>query len=378
MNHLPLLEETLADIPDGFFDNTLLIGCQHLLPATSILMDCLIRKGLEKKNIFLIGKCYSTSEKTYLELKKKNIYVCPSSILYNSHQFYYSMFKKHINEFLKKIFSQFDLRKFKKIIVLDDGGELHLQMNQLMPEGLNIHGIEQTSFGFNNLKCFSLRYNIVNVARSKAKLNIESNFVAKSICKNLHGVLTKNKLKKILIFGNGFVGSAITKVLESNYDIVRYDLDFNKSDFQQNSLSEMRNSDLIIGCTGKNIFSVLLENKLLSNKTFLASGSSFDVEFNGIFFREQIPETTNCHSTFVTEHGILLNSGFPVNFAGGDADGIPLKDLQLTLALLLQGVAQSDYTIQTVSKLIELDYNVENKLISHYRRLERESNLTIA
>lgn len=377
MNHLSLLEETLADIPDGFFENTLLIGCQHILPATSILMDCFIQKGLQVKDIFLIGKCYSTSKETYLELNKKNIYVCPSSIAFYSHESHHLIFKKNVSDFIRKIFSLFKLNEFKKIIVLDDGGELHFQMNQILPDGLNVYGVEQTSFGYNKLKNLKLKYNIVNVARSKAKLTWESALVAKSICKELHSYLISSKVRKILIFGNGAIGSAISKILNFSHEIVRYDLDFDKSDFKQNDLSALRGSNMILGCSGRNILPVLLKNNLLNSKIFLASASSYDLEFDGVFFRKKKPETTCCHTTVYTDQGILINSGFPVNFSGNLKDGIPIRHLQLTLALLLSGAAQQSHD-SSPSKLVDMDYTAESKIINHYLGLLGERQATMA
>jgi len=190
-----------------------LVACQHYFETNQKMIFSLMEKGLKAKNFFMIPKSYSYNEEINKRFLKKGIF--SFNYAFNSHKSFDSQFKKQINLFLKKIKHKLN----KKILVIDDGGELIKKFRLI--KNKEIYAVEQTSSGFSKLKKTNISFPVLNVARSKAKLELESPFIADLVYSNTLKEIKKEKFvpKNVLIFGNKPITSVI-KTPVANVEVV--------------------------------------------------------------------------------------------------------------------------------------------------------------
>jgi len=315
-------------------ENSLLLVCHHILESNLILLDYLIQSGIQPENVHVIGKSYSTSESTIQDYKKMGINVHKNSLTFDSHIPFDIQLKDHIKSFLNDI-SKKDLSKYDNILILDDGGELLLQSNELFKDDKRVVGVEQTASGYQKLSKTSLNIPVINVATSQSKLEYESPIIAETILRELNKRILQMDMepKTILIMGNGPIGSNIAKVLKDNYKVFVYDKSSERSNISKDDLKRvMPECDMIIGCTGE---ASIVESHypMLKKNVILVSASSSDREFESYKIRKNHPKTVNTHKDFHVNDVILLNGGFPLNFDGNKVC-VPLEEIQLTEALM--------------------------------------------
>lgn len=373
----PLIEYVLSFFPDNMLDNSILIGCQHLLPSVQLLLNALFKKGLPSQNVALIGKCYSSSIDTIKTLQGNGVFIDPLSLSFDSHKSYKSEFYSFIKRFLTSRIKNKNFSNYENVIILDDGGDLHLLTNKLLHDFTNLIGVEQTSRGIQQLRKIDLPYPIVNVARSKIKLIYESPMVAEAVVKELKNHLLQTNINPnhILVIGKGSIGQAVTKQLKKDlYQVTAFDFLASKSDVSRSGLKKLANHiDLIIGCTGTNILPLIKKYGLLKKGLVLASASSSDLEFDAPYFRLQCTKTNDCHTNINADGIHLLNCGFPINFYGGNKDQVSLTKFQLTTALLLAGVLQ-ELPSKNKNKLIDLDDNLQACIIKKFTEGSQSEN----
>lgn len=370
---LELLDFARSVIPENFFQDAFLIASQHILPALEFLLDALLSKGLLPENIAIIGKCYSSSSVSIGNLRAKGIYVSDLSLSFDSYENYDDLYKSHVQKFFEGL-SDLDFTPYQRIIILDDGGDLHLEANTFFADFSKLCGVEQTSRGYNRITRFQPSYPIIAVARAKAKLNLESPLVAKAVVTSLQNQCQHHAThpRNALVIGNSAIGSAIADELSNYYAVSKFDMMPERSDFDELHLKAIAAEiDLILGCTGENLLPLLERNDLLKHRAILASCSVSDVEFGGKQLRLWTKQTFNCHDTLSVANVSLLNTGFPINFSGGDKDSIPLSKLQLTIALLLLGVFQAaQYTEKSGNLIVPLEEKMQDLLIARYTNVK--------
>lgn len=357
-----------SHIPDNAFKHSMLVACQHLLPTVEVLLEALFQKGLLPEDVYLIGKCYSTNEVTVKNIRQMGVNVCVSSSLFDSYKPYEEDFKSHIQQFVKKI--PIERKKYKNILVLDDGGDLHLAVQQIFGNiTSHVSGVEQTTRGYAKLYKLNIKYPVINVARSQSKLEVESPMVAEAIVRGLNKYLEEIPclVERVLLVGNGCIGNALAKSLNSKYDIIRYDLNPKLSDFHENQLKNVDlDVNMVLGCSGNNILPFLERNNILRKKVILASCSSTDVEFGHEKLRLQDRRFFYCHKTVEANGVYLLNGGFPVNFLGGSEYSIHPSKFQLTNSLLIFGLYQSIHEKEKSKGLIKLKEEVQKFICAQY------------
>jgi S-adenosylhomocysteine hydrolase len=333
----------------------LLIACQHILETNIPLFETLIKKGLKPQNIFLLGKAYSTNKEVLNELGKKGICVDEGSISFDSHKSFDDQFNLIVKEFLSNIKNKVDFSNYKKVILLDDGGNIIYWANKIFEDLSNFFAIEQTSSGYNLLQNEKLKFSVVNVARSNTKLKQESPHIAEVVVDKLKFQLDKLKLnpRKVLIIGAGPLGMEVFNRLKKDFDVQKYDKLEDLSDFNNPFLDSILGKfDMIVGTTGKEIINVS-SHKYLKKGVILASASSSDREFQAESLRKLLPKSNNCHENAAVKSIILLNSGFPINFDGGRIS-VEMSKIQLTRGLMLGAIYLS--IINGYEKgIIELD-----------------------
>ncbi|MGL5263686.1 MAG: hypothetical protein ACRDAI_03795 [Candidatus Rhabdochlamydia sp.] len=359
---MPLLEYVKSFHSSVSLKNVLLIGCQHILETTHMMLRSLYDLGLDPKNIFLIGKCYSTSHLVWQEMRQEGIQISSLSFFFESHLAFDEQFCDILVQFLKHVLSQVDLSKFNKVILVDDGGQLLMLSMKFFKGYENIVGIEQTTCGYEKIKFSIPSFPIINVARSQAKLIFESPMIAEVVIKNIFKSRTvlKYGFKQILIMGHGSIGSAIHAVLKKEYLVQVYDKKIHKKDINEH----LRVADMIIGCTGE-ISLPFSKHKYLKKGCVLVSASSSDREFDAVHIRRKCKNIKSCHDDIEREGISLLNCGFPINFDGNRNSVAPQK-IQLTRALLMAALLQAYKMPRSSFGILPLDIDMQKKIVKKY------------
>lgn len=339
-NRMPLVEY-IRDIFAGLnLERTLIIACQHILPTNLSMFLYLCEKGLKPKNVFILGKCYSTDKKALDLFVKKGFNISRFSQLFDSHKSYDTEYFRHVNSFLLGIIQNINFKKYDKIILVDDGGFLIKLANDILKNYDNVIGIEQTSSGYEKIKDLKIHFPIINVARSYAKLEHESKLIAEHFLNNLNYELKKLKKqpKKMLIIGRGPIGKEISNLLKKDFSIATYDSKIEKSNFV--NLKQLRDKikefDVIIGCTGENSLPTWFYNSL-KKEAILVSVSSSDREFAACNLRLLTDKYKKCHKNIKIRDIYLLNSGFPLTFSEYKI-GLEAKKIQITRALIFSAI----------------------------------------
>jgi hypothetical protein len=369
-NRLPLIEKILKTSHiDIDLSQTYIIACQHVLPSLHLMIESFIDFNLPNKNVFILGKCYSTSITTYKNLRKDGIYVDENSLFFDSHISFEEQYKQNIVGFIKTIDFINIANSGKKLIIFDDGGELVKYINSISCDHSNIIAVEQTSSGYNKIKDLSLKFPIINAARSYAKLVYESPFIAKSLMDQIINKLSEHKiiLDKALILGNGAIGNALYNNLFPICHTDTYDVDTKLSNICLGD-TDISNYNLIIGATG---FCSIpnINYKNFTRKTLLISASSGDIEFNAVTLRLLKEKYNNCHNDIILNNYILASSGFPINFHRMDKDNIPLEYIQLTFSLMFFGVCYF-YNTKLSPDLYDIPNILQNNILYHFNELK--------
>ena len=369
LRKLPLLDFTMKLYPDIDLHETYIVCAQHLVSTTYSLFHTLLKLGLKAQNLSAIGKCYSTDPQAFNEMRKLGIDVCPSSLAFDSHAPYDEQYRENIKKFIETRTKKLKSSKFKKIIILDDGGELINAANDLLvKKNCSVVGIEQTSSGFHKLKTKKIGFPIINVARSPAKLNYESPIIARLVVNTLVRQIKKlpNHPREVLIIGMGPIGSQIQEALNSKYHVSSYDKLASRSSIKPEAFEKsLIKFDLIIGCTGKSVLKPE-QYKLLKKSVILVSASSSDREFNAAHLRRGLFSIKNCHADLFAEDINLINCGFPINFAAEYRE-IDSDELQLTRSLLLAAILQAyNHADVSCKGFINLDMENQRDIVQKY------------
>ena len=353
---LPILEFVDNFYKDTDLSNFSLISCQHYLKTNQDMIFALMKKGLKAENIFMISKSYSYNPEIHKKFLERGIF--SFNYEYDSYKSFDKQFKSQIKQFVKQIKPKLN----KKVLIIDDGGELIKSLNKL--HNKDFHAVEQTSSGFNKLRKIKINFPIVNVARSKAKLEIESPFIADLAYKKILGELKKIKIfpEEILIIGNGPIGKEIKILFDKKFRTLIYDIKENKEKIHE--IIKEKEKLLIIGCSGKT--SLHKKYHKLLKKSILVSVSSSDREFDSVYIRKKVEKNKNPHKNIITKDIILLNSGFPITF-DGSLHGTPPNKIQLTQGLMMAGAYQS--IKEKKKKLIQLNSGIQEKIIEKFQEI---------
>ena len=333
---LPLLEFTASLYIGSSLQDVYILCAQHILPTTHELFLTMFEMGLDPKNIAVIGKCYSTNPETYRKMHLDQIDVSESSIGFEWNDRFDFQYKNFIDRFFKLRIPKITSKKIKKLIILDDGGELIALANEHLTSLCDVVGIEQTTSGFEKLRQLELKIPVVNVARSRAKLHCESPIIADVITERVLDLLKRFNLvsPNILIVGNGAIGQQMSSAVQKYAEVTIFDTCPDRSSVSPGQFKSILNRfDIIVGCTGQTSISHHL-HPFLKKNAILVSASSSDREFDAVHLRRKVKEQVCCHGDIQVQNICLTNCGFPINFDRdyNTVDGIRF---QLTRSLLL-------------------------------------------
>lgn len=370
LKKMPLLEYVKSFHSSVSLSNVLLIGCQHILETTHTMLQSLYDFGLNPRNVFLIGKCYSCSSSVWQEMHLEGIQVSPLSFSFESHLTFDDQFSGILVQFLKNVLSRVDLSAFNIIIVIDDGGHLLALSMDFFRNYKNIIGIEQTTSGYEKIKITPRAFPVINVARSQAKLIYESPMIADIVIeKILKRMVILRSFRKILIIGGGAIGSSIYMALKNNYEVHIYDKK-EETDLKKH----LQAADIIIGCTGETSIS-FSKYKYLKEGCVLVSASSSDREFDAVHLRRRCKnDVKSCHDDIEGGRLTLLNCGFPINF-DGDRNSVAPEKIQLTRSLLLAAILQAYEMPKDSLEIFPLNMKMQRGIISKYLTMQKLNNV---
>ncbi len=366
---LPLLEYVSCEYPDRDLRNVFIIACQHIVGTTADLFEELFKKGLKPENTFLLGKCYSTNKKTFKHFQQQKIHISPASFAFEKDEPFDETFDRITRAFFAEALKEIESKSFDKIIILDDGGCLVALARDAFSDHENIFAIEQTTSGFEKNKESPPHFPVINIARSKAKLQYESPYIAEKLGEKIEKSLEKYQLlnPNMLIIGAGAIGKALSEVLKKKYTIAVCDIQEKHCDFDGQYKEHLQDFNLIIGTTGTP--SITLEDlKKMKPGTFLVSASSSDREFPSAYLRQQVQDKESCHDDFFVQKIILLNGGFPLNFNDGSEHPTDPQKIQLTRALLLAGIFEG-FSGKYADGFVDLQEAVQKNIVETFLSL---------
>lgn len=363
--------------------NIAIVCVQHELATTINLLASLISLSANPKNIFLLGKLYSTCHAVSKVIKKLGIrqqeFTMPK---YPGH--YSTCFKQDVNQMWSTVSTHINKTKtIQSLIVLDDGGQCLASVPQGLIDQLPIIGIEQTTGGLIVLENTTPKFPIIEVASTAAKLFLESPIIAEAAIKPcVEKVLSGQKNAICGIIGFGSIGKALTKKLTTmGYSVIVYEKNQQKLSAHRNFeiagniKSLIQRADYIFSCTGRD---VTKEFKLtdINGRKVLASCASEDREFLSLLLelRENGTDTQQYHPLKDIDYAdtnrqiTILRGGFPITF-DGSSQPAPAHDIQLTQGLLLGAVLQASLylsTFKTRTQRIMLDPDIQTLVASSW------------
>lgn len=299
-----------------------ILACLHMLEPQLRLIKVLTEKGILPTNIFVMGKVYSCNENIIKDIESLGCYFFSESNDFKPHISFDKSQALNIERFLDRIqYSRADLQG-TDLVVLDDGGLLIrsvVKNNFCLNAFKKIMCVEQTSSGKNILlnQQFTLPVLVSNVAGSKEKIGIETDYIVDKCCQRIVEVLEKKVIQPhILVIGLGPIGSGIYQKLSLRFRCDGYDVKFHSK------RPNLASYNVIIGATGQE--SVSIEDLLRINQCILISVSSSDREFPAEYIRRRSLVGGGVHDDYIFNGIELVNGGFPVTFYGNRNECPPL------------------------------------------------------
>jgi S-adenosylhomocysteine hydrolase len=214
---------------------------QHLFPSTLGLIDGLLSLGLPRDQLHVLGKSYSTHERTYAALKGSDIDVDASArqdndIAQDAGERLVEAARRTLQAMFKQVGSAERDNKASKprFILFDEGGKLLEVLHRDFAAYAHLCvGVEHTDRGMQLLddmekKGQSLALPVVDMARSTAKKSFESPAIGESVVFHMHELLRELGLqptrKQAAVIGYGAVGKATADALRRRgFDVFVHD-----------------------------------------------------------------------------------------------------------------------------------------------------------
>ena len=344
---LPLLDWVARHTTKERPRDCAIIAHTHLLPNNLPLFRHL-SSLLDFGRIYVMDKPYSTVRSVLNELVLSGFEVIP--VRMDADLPYEFAVSRSLDILWNKVVDDQKRRQYKKLLIIDDGGDVWQSIPWNRLEGVSITAVEQTQRGIARTTDSSMMFPpIVSVASSGIKKNVEAEFIGISIVKKLADIGSLGIAKRVGIVGMGSIGIAVEKALrEMGISPFFYDPKYHSrssdSPRKRDSLDVLLDEcDLIIGTTGTDALKGLPFERVTSGKKVLASASSADLEFSSLLklapMRSDPFETVlvPVHDQLTIE---ILNGGYPINF-DRVKDSTPDDDIVLTRCLMYIGAMQA-------------------------------------
>jgi D-isomer specific 2-hydroxyacid dehydrogenase, NAD binding domain len=350
---LPLLDRIASQFPRPHapMGGIMLVCVQHLLETTGTLIQTLVSLGLNPRDIYILGKSYSSNSSVEDRLRASGVKVVETGRQQQWGE-YSTQLKGDVAALWNRVAEGMERQRPQALVVLDDGGFCI----KGVPEGLldlPVVGIEQTMSGLALLDVPPL-FPVIDVASSAAKQWIEPPMISEAILARLQSYRLPDSPIGVVGFGN--IGKAMTQTLSRiQSPILAFDENIGPQGTSEStvfcdSLRELfSRSAIIFGCTGRDTLAGKGWWPQLTGERLLISCSSQDMEFRSILL-----SLNDGHHDLVSSHQLtsevtvpmgqgklrILRGGFPVNF-DGSRESVPAPDIQMTRGLLLGAILQA-------------------------------------
>jgi S-adenosylhomocysteine hydrolase len=283
VDRMPALDVVSAQFggPDALAGFEVVVA-QHLFPTTMGLVDALQKNGLPKEKLHLIGKSYSTHERTYSALLADGIDVDKSSRQDNDLAEDAAVrLAGAARRQLQKIFSSVspselaDPNAQPRFLLFDEGGKLLETLHKEFPQYAKLCiGVEHTDRGMQMLDDLeksggTILLPVIDMARSLAKKLFESPAIGESVV--FHAELEMQEAgvqptkKEACVVGYGAVGKATADALRRRgYTVWVHDTDpaalaraqadgceVPAGSLDQRRAAALAHAHLLVSCTGR-------------------------------------------------------------------------------------------------------------------------------
>ena len=369
-----------------------LVGLQHIFQTTSDLFaDLNYRLNILNRNTFLIGKLYSTDPDAVRNIVQAKVkYYSFDDDNYYSDLTFNERLKMHVMEVWKNVkdhcFSNNHSSEIKHLIILDEGGHLMESIPlSVLNSHLNIIGIEQTTHGLYKLDDIPKEIPIISVASSAAKKFLEPDVISETIVEQLFDTIKDHNFDKpkLGIIGLGAIGKSIINIIKKsslNVDLNVFDINTAKiveitNEFPSVKSSKstkelITNSEIILGCTGKDISDESWLDIETSHPKVLISCSSSDKEFQKLIFHTKsfVKKPSKLFDDILLQKEgnqkfKILFGGYPINFKPGyegKGKSDPKEKIEITRLLLFHSVV---YALEILQSYDFSNLRPENRLI---------------
>lgn len=371
LTDLPLLDWVASHTTKSRQKDCAIIIHTHLLPNNVPLFRHLYSL-IDTHHIYVLDKPYSTVPSTYDNLVRSGFDVVPVHIDQNLP--YEFSAHKSLDILWDRVKTDYRKNGFKKLLIVDDGGEVWRSIPKNELSDVLIAVVEQTQRGITYIGENSKHPPIVSVATCGIKKMLEPEFIAKSVYNELFKHVEINKDTVIGIIGSGAIGLSLYKNIKKNgLCVYTYDNDASmQTPDSLNSLDDIINkSDVIIGTTGLDSLRGLPFDRVLGSKKILVSASSADIEYASLL--KIAKKSDSLFDTKFVEmreglHFELINGGYPINF-NRVYDSTPDEDIVLTRCLMYIAAMQALELVnngRTDSVIIQLDKKSQSKLLEKW------------
>lgn len=353
----PIISHVSRSYADADLSDVLLLACQHLLEPQLRVFELLIMAGLKPTNCIIAGKCYSTNSSVLMQLKRMGCTVAPFSDRFDPMVSFDSVFVTLLESWLSQELSERNLSRFRRIIVLDDGGYMHEVVSRLFPVQDRICGVEQTSSGKSRIERLKIDFCRHMVASHPFKQRDEALCIGTVGASRIAERISRMGMSSpcILVLGLGTIGRNVAARLYLNHtlDVSVADLHYDDPRLglsrepvikmfegkglrldHREAMRRLGEFNVIIGASGSPALTTRQITEQAYRQAVFMSMSSGDIEFPYHAFRTPHDRV---HSDCYKNGRCLVNAGFPVTFTGRRHEIHPLE-IELTMALLQASV----------------------------------------
>jgi S-adenosylhomocysteine hydrolase len=405
---LPLLDLVREQRPSEPAGDLILLCIQHHLPTTVPLVKAFLDDGLRVHHVWHADIPYSTNLDAHDQLRGQLGHPERTTPLMTDPLADYTVAQLlRVSMLLVALEAKRDAPSpSRRLLVLDDGAYFLRAVLALRTAGhpawrafRGARVVEQTTRGHRFLETHQreltqLGMRVVSVARTTTKVRFEGPFIGGAVSRSIseHAKARGLMPRKIAIIGYGVVGQATVAELgrvfpDADFLIVETRREMNESAARDApharvlaSVTEGDGYELVVGCTGRNSFTIA-DRHVLADRSLLASGSSAALEFDRAGFVEladafegdeievidrEGTQRDGIHAdvTIAFEGGkqaTFLNAGFPVNFDG--RRDLPVQMIQPTRCLMYLA-AQQVMTHDSAPGFVELDRDADEWLFA--------------
>jgi hypothetical protein len=358
----PLLDEILDEVDPRILDHEgfrrrlpacqcLVIAHVHAVDSVVPLFKRLIGLGFRPDAIIVVPKPYSTVRDARDALGKLRCEVMEDTSGDFAPGRYDEAAQRMLRRACRRGLVLFESGRCQRCVLIDDGGLLTEEWNQLNEKAYDTISVQQTASGFSRAPHVPVRR--VDVARSAAKRFFEAKIIATGVFRKVKELHVLRDTKDVGVVGMGYVGRAIAaELVRRGKTVYTYDKKPGRTVQGGQSVEHwsdcIKNADFIFGCTGSDFMGQSGLRWLGTvDQKHLASLSSRDVEFQGLLQHgDPIERAGKFGLIKVSYRGagpfLIMNGGFPVNF-DRQAEWENDEAISLTRGLVLLGALQSLY-----------------------------------